>query len=239
MAALALISKVSKDPSNAMESIEFNHPTSLSHEHPEVPSGIEAKTSSMIRLKVEHEGDIRVTFKKNVQGSTWSCKLSSTSNWEFNMGGEVSGGSPELSISATDGPSAKAAICAKLTTGYGMSWSEAEECVVSIVSKVNDSNEYSELYGHLDGSVPKATKVGLGVSTFYGGPIGPIGFTLASRKLKTWKTFKFEPRWTKNDLDLIFEERMVGPTKVIDVNFRNQEPEGTIHGLQNVDIKRR
>ena len=225
-----------------MESIEFNHPTSLSHEHPEVPSGIEAKTSSMIRLKVEHEGDIRVTFKKNVQGSTWSCKLSSTSNWEFNMGGEVSGG-PELSISATDGPSAKAAICAKLTTGYGMSWSEAEECVVSIVSKVNDSNEYSELYGHLDGSLTKATKVGLGVSTFiggfFGGPPAVAGFTLASRKLKTWKTFKFEPRWTKNDLDLIFEERMVGPTMVIDVNFRNQEPEGTINGLQNVDIKRR
>ena len=174
-----------------------------------MPSGIEAKTSSMIRLKVEHEGDIRVTFKKNVQGSTWSCKLSSTSNWEFNMGGEVSGGSPELSISATDGPSAKAAICAKLTTGYGMSWSEAEECVVSIVSKVNDSNEYSELYGQLTWNTHWIENLLLG---YLNGVLGHPGH---------WSFQK--PRWTKNDLDLTFEERRSGSTKVFDVKFKNQK----------------
>ena len=112
-----------------MEKIEFNHPTSLSHEKPEVPWGIEANTSSSIRLEVskayistrmlcdeKNWPHIRVVFKKNVQESNWTCKLSSTKDWSFNVGVEVSGG-PELTVSAKDGPSAKKAICAKLTAG--------------------------------------------------------------------------------------------------------------------------
>ena len=99
-----------------MERIEINHPTSLSHERPQVPSGIEAKTNSMIRLKTDMAGDIRVVLKKNVRESDWTCKLNSTRNWQFNVGGETSAG-PELTVSAKDGPSAKASIIAKLTSG--------------------------------------------------------------------------------------------------------------------------
>ena len=110
-----------------MEKIEFNHPTSLSHEKPEVPWGI-VDTTSSIRLEVskayistnmileKNWPHIRIVFKKNVQESNWTCKLGSTKDWSFNVGGEVSGG-PELTVSAKDGPSAKKAICAKLTAG--------------------------------------------------------------------------------------------------------------------------
>ena len=118
-----------------------------------------------------------------------------------------------------------------------MSRSEAEECVVFIKNKVSDSNEYSELYGRLTwvgydlkDSIPSF----ITIQSF--GIIGGLSSAIYKRTRGYWY---FYPKWTKNDLDLIFEERMVGPTKVIDVNFRNQEPEGTINGLQNLDIKRR
>ena len=132
--------------------IEMHHPTSLSHGCPQTPSGIEAQESSMIRIKVEKEGDIRVVFK----------------------------------------------------------------------SKVNDSNEYSELYG----------KYTPGLVTPQPSPILKI---LSFR----WNhdivppPYYFSAVWTKNALNLKFTERMVGSTKVFDVEFKNKK-----HGLQNIDIER-
>ena len=101
-----------------MEFIEFHHPNSLSIKNPLAPSGTTDKfNDSMTRFKVGQEGDIRVVFKKDVQESNWTYKLSSIKNWSFKTGGEVSGGPPEVTVSAEDGISAKNGLYAKLTAG--------------------------------------------------------------------------------------------------------------------------
>ena len=101
-----------------LEFIEFHHPNSLSIKNPLAPSDIAGKdiSDSSIRLKVEKEGDIRLVFKKDVEESNWTYKLSSTKNWSFNVGGEVSGG-PEVTVSAKNDISAKNGLCAKLAAG--------------------------------------------------------------------------------------------------------------------------
>lgn len=100
-----------------MRKLEFHHPTSLSHENPDVPPGTtDTITTSMIRLNLQRPGEIRVIFKQNVQESNWTCKLSSTRSWELNVGGEA-GLELELTVSARNWELAKATICAKLRTG--------------------------------------------------------------------------------------------------------------------------
>ena len=65
--------------------------------------------------------------------------------------------------------------------------------MLSIKSKVNDSNEYSELHGKLTWSNKYQNFLNHGV----------------------WKgLWHFNPHWSKNDLDLTFEERLVGDAKV-------------------------
>ena len=125
-----------------------------------------------------------------------------------------------------------------------MSRSEAEECVVFIKNKVSDSNEYSELYGRLTWvqnetpALKTATAISaisaIQIALFSGGLL--VKAAVAAYAGGYWS---FSPEWTKNDLDLIFEERMVGSTKIFDVKFNNQKPKGTIHGLENVKFIRR
>ena len=117
-----------------------------------------------------------------------------------------------------------------------MSRSEAEECVVFIKNKVSDSNEYSELYGRLTWVQNTFATTAIEAITMF--PLNPFGTISAYAKSKAGY-WSFSPKWTKNDLDLRFEERMVGSTKVFDVKFNNQEPKGTIHGLENVKFIRR
>ena len=112
-----------------------------------------------------------------------------------------------------------------------MSKTEADECVMSIKSKVNNSNVYSELYGNVHWVrdwTPRST-------------VHPLGTTLIPNLVSglVEGNWHFKPKWTKNGLNLTFEERWVGSTKIIDIKFRNPKPKGTIHGLQNVNVKRR
>ena len=102
-----------------------------------------------------------------------------------------------------------------------MSRSAAEECVVTINNKVSDSNEYSELYGRLTwveydlkDSIPSF----ITIQSF--GIIGGLSSAIYKRTRGYWY---FYPKWTKNDLDLTFEERRSGSTKVFDVKFKNQK----------------
>ena len=108
-----------------------------------------------------------------------------------------------------------------------MSQSEAEEYVKSIKFKVNDSNEYSELYGKLtwDGtSVTTAVKETYNPYSWFIPLYREVAAVKAACAYLT-APWLFFPEWTKNDLNLIFEERMVGSTKVFDVKFKNK-----IHG---------
>ena len=121
-----------------------------------------------------------------------------------------------------------------------MSRSDAEECVVFIKNKVSDSNEYSELFGRLTWvyktDIPAINIVRLGIPGAAGG-FARLGVSVIDAINGGY--WSFSPKWTKNNLDLIFEERMVGSTKIFDVKFNNQKPKGTIHGLENVKFIRR